>query len=406
MVLHWYAFLFRIARRIRDNRSCHDHIMPWEAPHLTIVTPTLNQAPFIRAAIESVLSQNYPHVEYLIIDGGSDDATPLIAAEYASRLTFVSERDRGQSHAINKGFLRAHGEIVGWLNSDDILLPGALARAADALAEAPSGIGAIYGEGRLMDREGRIKARFPATEPFNLWKLTYLSDYILQQSTLFRRDALADVGWLDETLHYAMDWDILIRLGKRFGLYYTRHEIGALREYAETKTSSGGGARIQEIRRVLQRHTGRRFAPGYWNYYLEMLRARWKTAPLTLPLYYVSAIPLVLIQRYAQGLYSDRWVSDRLKLMAPEIASRIIVRGHLPPSSALSGQRLTLLIDNRCVRMWAISPGAFELRFAKPPESSGALEFEIHASHFQRPHRGREIGLRKIAWRFESLDWE
>lgn len=380
--------------------------MSRQAPHLTIITPTLNHAPFIRAAIESVLSQSYPHVEYLIMDGGSDDATSSIAAEYASRLTFISEKDRGQSHAINKGFLRAHGEIVGWLNSDDILLPGALARGVDAFAQAPSDIGAIYGEGRLMDREGRMTGRFPATETFNLWKLSYLSDYILQQSTLFRRDAVADVGWLDETLHYAMDWDLLIRLGKRFGLYYTRHEIGALREYAETKTASGGGARIEEIRRVLQRHTGLRRAPGYWDYRLENLRANWKAAAVTLPLYYLSAIPLILIRRHAQGLYADRWVSDRLKLMAPAIASRIIVRGHLPPSPSLCGQRLTLVVDRRRIRVWTISPGAFELRFNKPAQTSDVLEFELHASHYQRPHFRTEMSLRRMAWRFESLDWE
>src|SRR5437867_13145885 len=96
-------------------------------PLFSVVTPSYNQGRFIRATIESVLSQNYPNVEYIIMDGGSTDETALVVKDYASRLTWVSERDRGQSHAINKGFQAAKDEIVCWLNSDDIILPGAIA---------------------------------------------------------------------------------------------------------------------------------------------------------------------------------------------------------------------------------------------------------------------------------------
>ncbi|MGA1997178.1 MAG: glycosyltransferase family 2 protein, partial [Bryobacteraceae bacterium] len=186
-------------------------------PLVTIVTPSLNQGEFIRATIESVLAQDYPRIEYLIMDGGSTDQTASVAAEYSTRLTWISETDRGQSHAINKGFLRARGDIVAWLNSDDLLLPGAVAAAVAQFQQAGPA-GAVYGEGYLMDRSGLSRRRFPATERFNLWKLTYLSDYILQPAAFFRRPALEEVGWLDESLHYAMDWDLLIRLGKKFGL--------------------------------------------------------------------------------------------------------------------------------------------------------------------------------------------
>jgi glycosyltransferase involved in cell wall biosynthesis len=143
------------------------------------VTPSYNQGEFIRATIESVLSQDYPNLRYIVMDGGSTDQTAAIAAEYGSRLTWISEKDRGQAHAINKGFAMASGEIVAWLNSDDIFLPGAVKRAVRGFSSAPPGIGAIYGEGYLMDREGHFRRRFPHTEPFNLWKLMYLSDYVL-----------------------------------------------------------------------------------------------------------------------------------------------------------------------------------------------------------------------------------
>src|SRR4051794_8626300 len=95
-------------------------------PVVTVVTPSYNQGSFIRATIESVLRQDYPHIEYIVMDGGSTDETASVVKDYASRLKFISERDRGQSHAINKGFRTAKGDILAWLNSDDLFLPGAV----------------------------------------------------------------------------------------------------------------------------------------------------------------------------------------------------------------------------------------------------------------------------------------
>lgn len=123
---------------------------------------------------------------------------------------------------------------------DDLLLPGAVSAAVRAFAESPLA-GAVYGEGYCIDRAGRVTGRFPATEPFNLWRLAWVCDSILQQSVFFRRSAVEEVGWLRETLHWSMDWDLLVRLGKRFGLRYVPEYLGCLREYGETKTASGGG---------------------------------------------------------------------------------------------------------------------------------------------------------------------
>ena len=158
-------------------------------PLVTIVTPTLNQGHFIRSTIESVLSQDYPNIEYIVMDGGSTDETAAVVQDYSSRLTWISERDRGQSHAINKGFRLARGEIVAWLNSDDLLLPGAVRKAVNACQANPQA-GAIYGEGYLIDRSGETTGRFPCTEAFNLWKLVHLSDYILQQTVFFKKRVL------------------------------------------------------------------------------------------------------------------------------------------------------------------------------------------------------------------------
>jgi glycosyltransferase involved in cell wall biosynthesis len=388
-------------------------------PTVTIVTPSYNQGDFIRNTIESVLSQDYPHLEYIVMDGGSTDQTAAVVAEYVSRLKWISEKDRGQSHAINKGFSMAGGEIVAWLNSDDILLPGAVARAVKAFGEAPPGVGAIYGEGYLMDRNGRITGRFPATGPFNLWRLAYLSDYVLQQSTFFRRAAVAEVGGLDESLHYAMDWDLLIRLGKRFGLHYVTEYFGVLREYPEAKTSAGGGARIEEIRRVLERHTGFSRAPGYWMYGMEMLRGPYKNYLATktparlrdlatlvdFSFYHATTIPLMLIHRHSQGLYPDGWVADRLKWMLPEGAGEATVRGSLPVDSKLAGQRLSVSSAGRELGAWKVDPGDFELRFAVPPDSREAFYFEVRASRYKRPRLSSERSFRRMAWILDAIEW-
>ncbi len=386
---------------------------------MTIVTPSYNQGEFIRATVESVLAQDYPRLEYIVMDGGSTDGTAAIAGEYASRLTWISEQDRGQAHAINKGFSRAKGEIVAWLNSDDILLPGAVTRAVNAFATVPPAIGGIYGEGYLMDRQGRLTRRFPATEPFNLWKLVYLSDYVLQQSAFFRRAAVEEIGWLDEKLHYALDWDLLIRLGKRFGLQYVPEYLGALREYAEAKSFAGGRERIEEIRRVLERHTGLKRAPGYWTYGLQMRQEAWKErlerrspkwlrAPAILAsffAYVATAGAIRTIMRRAQGLYRDRWVADRLPWMVPEGKGEVTVHGSVPADARLDGQTLAIWVEGRELRRWRVEPGRFELRFGRPPGREGPFAFEIRAARYRRPRLGSEMDFRRMAWVLEKIDW-
>ena len=387
-----------------------------EQPLVTIVTPSYNQGDFIRATIESVIEQDYPHIEYIVMDGGSTDQTAAIVSEYAGKLTWISEKDRGQAHAINKGFSRAKGEIVAWLNSDDILLPGAVSRAVRAFGCAPLA-GAVYGEGYRMGRDGELTGRFPATQPFNLWRLVYLSDYVLQQSTFFRREAVEQIGGLDETLHYALDWDLLIRLGLRFGLHYVPEYLGALREYPEAKTFAGGRSRVEEIRRVLVRHTGLRRAPGYWIYRLDTDQRTWKVrlenrsprwlrmpaALLSFLIYLVTGTAIMLVLRHAQGLYPDGWASDRLKWMLPEGTGEVVLRGTMPNDSRLRGAVLTVVSKTRELGRWPVDPGDFELRFAL--EGKGPHLFEVRCSRHFRPRLGSELGWRRKSFLFQSIVW-
>ncbi len=184
-----------------------------DLPTVTIVTPSYNQAEFLEAAILSVLNQDYPKIEYLIIDGGSTDGSVEIMRKYQDRLEYwVSEPDRGQSHAINKGFERANGEILGWLNSDDLYCPGAVRAAVDFLKSHPD-VALMYGRADLIDSEGGILHPIP-WEDFDVPGCIARQRYpIPQPAAFFRRDAMQRVGLLDEQLYYWMDWDYWIRIG-------------------------------------------------------------------------------------------------------------------------------------------------------------------------------------------------
>ena len=392
--------------------------MQTKNPIVTIVTPSYNQGHFIRATIESVLSQDYPHVEYIVMDGGSTDETSSVVKDYASRVRFISEKDRGQSHAINKGFQMAQGSILGWLNSDDLYLPGCIRTAVDGLGKNPSA-GALYGEGYLIDQAGNTKGPFPCTEPFNLWKLTYLSDYILQQSVYFRRDALEDVGYLDEDLHYTMDWDILIRIGMKYDLAYVPEFMGCLREYPEAKSSAGGMRRTREIRRMLQRHTGMRVSPGYVVYGLDtwhQLACQWVSRTFSAGLKPITAkvqscIRLaagLIISRtiaHSQGLYSDEWAGRRLRYMLPTGRGQIVIEGVLPECDELYGQRLYIKANGREVAVFDPPFGTFQYAVVPPSECAvRPLELEITALRSLKPGRFTIHGdRRRLAYLLKGI---
>jgi glycosyltransferase involved in cell wall biosynthesis len=180
---------------------------------ISIVTPSYNQAQFLEETILSVLSQDYPSIEYLIIDGGSTDGSVEIIRKYEDRLAYwVSEPDQGQSHAINKGFQRANGEILAWLNSDDLYCPGAV-RAAVEFLELHPDVTLVYGRAEMINVEGAAVQMIP-WDDFDPATCIARQRYpIPQPAAFFRRDAMQRVGLLDEQLYYWMDWDYWIRIG-------------------------------------------------------------------------------------------------------------------------------------------------------------------------------------------------
>jgi glycosyltransferase involved in cell wall biosynthesis len=236
-----------------------------DPPLISIITPSYNQGRFLRETIQSVLSQDYPNLEYLIVDGGSSDGSVEIIQHYFSQLTWwVSEPDQGQADAINKGFAHANGEILAWINSDDTYLPGAVSEAVTFLIAHPEAA-LVYADANLIDERGSILGRFPAKQT-SLKKLLRGSVHIPQQTTFFWARLWKKVGPLDPTFQFAMDYDLWVRLAKLAPLLYTP------RLWANFRLHGGGKSVIMDNRcypemiRVYQREGG---SPISW------LAARW-----------------------------------------------------------------------------------------------------------------------------------
>lgn len=185
-------------------------------PRISIVTPSFNQGPYLEKTIQSVLSQGYPNLDYVVIDGGSTDQSVGIIRKYESQLSYwVSEKDRGQSHAINKGFERADGDILGWLNSDDWLAPNALAAIAQA-AEAYPQAGAFVGHGAKVDLSGNV-VYYKKPRALTFIDMCQWMDggNFMQPSCFFRREAWLAAGPLDEDVHIALDVDLWLKMAKK-----------------------------------------------------------------------------------------------------------------------------------------------------------------------------------------------
>jgi glycosyltransferase involved in cell wall biosynthesis len=206
-----------------------------DQPLVSIVTPSFNQGEYIEATIRSVLDQEYPNIEYLVIDGGSTDGTIDILRRYEDRLSWISEPDAGQSDAINKGWRRSQGHIIAWLNSDDIYYPGAIRHAVDALRKHPD-VAGIYGDCDYIDATGNILGKHRTAPWTMLSVICQLGAPIPQQSTFLRREAVEAVEFLDRSLHMAMDLDLWLKLAMRFSMRYIPIRMAGFRIHQSSKT--------------------------------------------------------------------------------------------------------------------------------------------------------------------------
>jgi glycosyltransferase involved in cell wall biosynthesis len=227
-------------------------------PVISIVTPSFQQGNFIGHTILSVLEQNYPNLEYYIQDGGSRDSTLSVITSYENQLSgWISETDAGQSQAINKGFNNTTGEIMAWLNSDDLLLPGALFIIADYFNRNPE-IDVVYGNRLLIDENNMEIGRWIL--PGHDSNVLSWADYVPQETLFWRRRIWEKVGnKVDESLRFAMDWDLLVRFrdaGARFG--HIPQFLGAFRIHDQQKTSAQiNQIGQEEMNRIRKRILGR-----------------------------------------------------------------------------------------------------------------------------------------------------
>jgi glycosyltransferase involved in cell wall biosynthesis len=234
-------------------------------PLVSVITPSYNQARFLTQTIQSVLSQDYTNLEYIIVDGGSTDGSVEIIKQCASQLAWwVSEPDQGQTDAINKGFAHANGEIFAWLNSDDTYQPGAISQAVEFMLAHPEAA-LVYGDANLIDEQGNIIGRFPSRQT-DLHRLLRGSVHIPQQTTFFWSRFWKQVGPLDPSFYFAMDYDLWVRLAKLTPLIYVPSLWANFRLHGEGKTVTKDDHCYPEMIRVYRREGGGR---------ISLLSLRW-----------------------------------------------------------------------------------------------------------------------------------
>lgn len=265
---------------------------------VSIITPSYKQGKFIERTIQSVLSQSLPEsLEYLVFDGGSKDETVEILKHNQDRLAWISEPDKGQADAVNKGFKKASGDIIGWLNSDDIYYPDAIKTVCDFFAKNPD-VDVVYGQANHIDENDQVIALYP-TEEWNSERLKQTC-FLSQPAVFFRRRVIEQFGLLDEQLHYCMDYEYWLRLslqGAKF--HYLEKVLAGSRLHGETKTVSQPLKAHQDAMLMLQQKLG--YVPTTW---LIVYAVAWlkSTLPMRLPKWFTvlvgSAIAVCLGIRY------------------------------------------------------------------------------------------------------------
>ena len=247
-------------------------------PLVSIVTPSYNQAQFIRQTLESILRQGYPCIECIVVDGGSTDGTLKILKSYGKRVRWVSGKDSGQSNAINKGFRMAKGEIIGWLNSDDTYEPGAVKAAVDYLQAHPE-VGMVYSDCNIILEDGRRNGLIRAPE-FDMEKQLNYANIPPQPTVFFRKEVFRKVGYLDESLHYVMDYDYWIRIGRKFKIKKIPGVLANFRVWGTSKTVGSQHRFWDELRSVSLKHGGKKWNRMYLFHFFRPINHYLFNSPL------------------------------------------------------------------------------------------------------------------------------
>lgn len=442
-----------------------------DKPRISIVTPSLNQGRYIRETIESVIAQNYPNLEHIIVDGGSTDGTLEVLRRYADlpHLRVICEPDRGQADAINKGFRLATGEIFGFLNADDLLLPGALDRVAREI-DPSRGRSVVMGRCRFIDEEGRY---FGIEHPshfeghrrvLEIWR----GHTIPQPATFWHRTVWERCGPLDETLPSAwLDYDLFCRFSRYYHFHRIDQVLAAYRLHGQSKTMRWTERdRLEECIRISRRYWGSPGRPMYWRLTLslalyrlnrtgrarrwlrqadEARRARRYGRVLAYGIaggvlapevvFYVVVYPRLrdLAKSLFRGLWvrygssgvsaqteafldytqpwSDGWIGPRLVVTVTTYQAwqRLIIRGYTNPRFMEAPLTLTASVDGREVGRCTVQrEGDFVWELAVPePWPAGTHVIEVRADRWFVPHRFlRNRDYRPLAWRLGKMTTE
>ncbi len=224
-------------------------------PKVSVVTPSYNQGHFLEASIQSVLTQDYPNIEYIIVDGASKDHSVDVIRKYEDHLAWwVSEKDKGHADALNKGFSHATGDILAWLNSDDLYHPGAVSEAVAFLVDHPE-VGMVYGDANLINDSSEYIGRFPAKQT-DYRQMLRGSVHIPQATTFFRADRWRQVGPLDLSLFFSFDYDLWVKLAKVSEIRYLPRLWADFRMHNLGKSVLNDDQCYPDMIRVYEREVG------------------------------------------------------------------------------------------------------------------------------------------------------
>lgn len=231
-------------------------------PTIGIVTPSYNQGAFIGETIESVLQQGYPNLEYWVIDGGSTDNTIDILRTYGQRINWISENDRGQAHAINKGLQKVSADIVAFINSDDLYLPDAFSLVSRYFSEHPKAMW-LTGDYLIIDDSGKTTQPYLRGYKKMLRKcagfqMLAIANSVAQPSTFWRRELLEEIGYFDESFRYCFDYDFWLKAIKRYPLHIIENRLSLFRVHRNSKGGSQFSKQFREEHEVISRHTSNR----------------------------------------------------------------------------------------------------------------------------------------------------